>query len=292
MKNKFWLQVKDVFTGYPYLYYKSVKTVYGTQFTKPNVDVPAEIPTCPFCGHALKLSDTKRKLESLAEHIENPNSTPSYKYVGVCSNDACEFGKFWMYNYYTGEAYLNKEPYFAYFFEEGPDGKPDIHKYRSNEHKILDEEMDKFIMCAGNTFECQSVFSILKAGLIDCIYLHPLLGLGIRQPVIEIDYDCDRQGNVKSKSYKLRFLAWENGGFNVYKSTEIKRFFSILSSRLKSARKFKQLLADPTTPTNHLREYYNKAFTLGYRPKNDKPTRAAIWCVKVLHPHISRYTFK
>lgn len=290
MKSKFWSQVKDVFTGYPYLYHQSLVSMYGTKFTKPNADVPADVPTCPFCGHALKLTEEKRRLESLAEHVSDPNGIPTYKSVGVCSNDECVMGKFWMYNYDSGEAYRRGEVYFAYFFKQGPDGKPDIRNYRSDELGALDKEMDKFIMCAGNTFECQATFSIYKAGLVSGIYLHPLFGLGIRQPVIEINYECDNQGNIKNKSYKLRFLSWDCGRFCVYKSTTIKRFFCILSSRLKSARRFKQMLSEPNPSTSRLRKHYDEAFTLRYAP-NDKTTRAAIWWVMFLHPHLSRYTF-
>lgn len=290
MKSKFWTQVKDVFTGYPYLYRKQVVAMYGTQFTKPNDDVPENVPTCPFCGHALKLTDEKRRLQSLVEHVSDPNGQPTYKSVGVCSNDECEMGRFWMYNYYTGEAYRRIDKYYTYFFEQGPDGQPDIYKYRSDEHKALAKKMDKFIMCAGNTFECQAMFSINKAGLIGDIYLHPLFALGIRQPVIEINYECGYRGNIRNRSYKLRFLSWDHGSFSVYKYSTFTRFFHILKSRLKSAKRFKRLLKEPTPSTERLRSRYDNAFTLRYAP-NDKTTRAAIWCVKILYPRLSRYTF-
>ena len=290
MRPEFWFRVKKVFTGYPYLYRKHLVTNYGTRFTKPNPDVPANVPTCPFCGHALKLADEKLPLESLVEHVFEPNGTPTYKFVGVCSNDKCTMGKFFMYNYYSGEAYRRNDAYFEYFFKQGPDGRPDIHTYRSDELKALDKKMDEFIMCAGNTIECQAKFSIYKAGLVSAIYLHPLLCLGIRQPVIEINYKCDRQGNIKGKSYKLRFLAWDLDRFCIYKTTTINRFFSIIYYRLVFAKKFKQMLSEPSPSMDSLRDYYDEAFTLRYAP-NDRTTRAALWCVKVLHPRLSRYTF-
>ena len=134
MRPEFWLRIKKVFTGYPYLYRKHLVTNYGTRFTKPNPDVPANVPTCPFCGHALKLADEKLPLESLVEHVFEPNGTATYKFVVVCSNDECMMGKFFMYNYYSGEVYRRNDVYFEYFFKQGPDGKPDIHSYRSDEH--------------------------------------------------------------------------------------------------------------------------------------------------------------
>ena len=58
---------------------------------------------CPYCGFRIDATTRKERLETLDEHVMDPNGTPSYKTVYKCT---CEASKYTMWNY-TGESYYD-----------------------------------------------------------------------------------------------------------------------------------------------------------------------------------------
>lgn len=58
---------------------------------------------CPYCGYRIDATTRQERLETLDEHVMDPNGTPSYKTVYKCT---CEASKYTMWNY-TGESYYD-----------------------------------------------------------------------------------------------------------------------------------------------------------------------------------------
>ena len=59
---------------------------------------------CPYCGFRIDATTRQERLETLDEHVSDPNGTPSFKTVYKCFN--CEASKYTMWNYY-GESYYD-----------------------------------------------------------------------------------------------------------------------------------------------------------------------------------------
>lgn len=187
-----------------------IKKVYNSHklFHKPLIEYGDERPTCPFCGHPL-VQEGQERLESLCEHVGNPNGIPSYKNVGVCKNEKCKFGKFQIWDWDSGEQY-SSDFYSEYFFKRNSDNTFEFDETKNDEWL----EIQKYIPAAGNSISLKIGINSYKYGQLKNIYFSPFFGLLIYQPYIEMYYEADKLGNILKKSWKLGWLKFNGATYS------------------------------------------------------------------------------
>lgn len=156
------------------------------------------VPCCPFCGQPL-VEKGKKRLETMCEHVSNPNGTPSEKPALYCVNPECKFGKVWLWNGKSffddgGETFYNSE----YCFVEKEDG---TREWREGAWELICESQKNYYTNALNTFACK-----LEREKSYGIYLHPILGFGIMRPFIEVYPVYKEDGTYVSESWRLQYL--------------------------------------------------------------------------------------
>lgn len=173
---------------------------------------------CPYCGSPLVKSGIMKSMETLSEHVSDPNGIPILKDEYVCSAEGlfehqylfdnpdeqlgCEFGILhsWNGGYEKGGSYksdywhklyamskeniVNKRVIDAYFHED-----------YQHEHKD-----------ALNTSNCQSQTSLYNTGLKEYILLPAWLTLNLIRLKLDFHYSANDFGEVTSTSVTLGFL--------------------------------------------------------------------------------------
>ena len=173
---------------------------------------------CPYCGSPLIKSGQLKRMETLSEHVSDPNGTPTLKDEYVCSAKGifnhqyllvgsnkmpgCEFGVLhsWNGGFERGGSYTSN--YWQELYELSKQSIVNkraidvwFHEDYKHEHKN-----------ALNTFECQSQTSIYKTGLRDCILLPAWLTLNLIRLKLDLHYSANDFGEVTSTSVTLGFL--------------------------------------------------------------------------------------
>lgn len=134
---------------------------------------------CPKCKAQLIVSGQAR-LETLLEHVSDPNGTPSLKDKYVCSNADCVCNKHNVCWNSDGETYGG--------------------------YKLFGSDE---LTSPYGTLERRLEIEIYKKGLKKRTLLPAWLLLWFLKPVIEHEYKADEDGNVLKKYYKLSI--WKSG---------------------------------------------------------------------------------
>lgn len=221
---------------YPlYKVYKSEK-----KFAKPLSETEM---CCPFCGHPLVKRGSKR-LETMSEHVCDPNGTPSEKPAYYCENEECRYKDVFLWNgnrsefdVDAGEAFFNTDK---------------AVKEINGERKIDDaywelyKETSDWYTAATNTFTFKQ-----QREETDKIYLHPIFALFLLRPYIEVYYEAKENGDIVGRKWKIHFLKKEEGrdDYNIYYISSLYMFFFTMRQR---KRKMKWL----TKPNSTKAEYY------------------------------------
>lgn len=173
---------------------------------------------CPYCGSPLVKSGNQKRMETLSEHVYNPNGTPTLKDEYVCSAEGilnhqyllngsdkrlgCEFGILhsWNGGFEKGGSYTSDYWHELYELKEQSIINKRVidewfHKDYQHEHKN-----------ALNTFDCQSQTSIYHKGLKKCIYLPAWLTFNLIRLKLDFHYSANDFGEVTSTSVTLGFL--------------------------------------------------------------------------------------
>lgn len=184
---------------------------------------------CPYCGSPLVMSGLQRRMETLSEHVANPNGTVTLKDEYICSAEGlfehqylskdepderlgCEFGILhsWNGGWEKGGSYVSDYWHKLYAMsKENIVNKRVIDEWF---HEDYQHQHSKAL----NTFECQSQTSIYNIGLIKCIYLPAWLTFNLIKLTLDLHYDANNFGEVTSTSVTLGFLKKDKGFRNEF----------------------------------------------------------------------------
>jgi hypothetical protein len=139
---------------------------------------------CPVCKSEIIEGDYK-KMQTLDEHVCNPNAEPSLKPTFKCSNFDCLTHKHRIFWDWFGALYGRTYNCKSIFINQNDA------PFGSSNRK--------------------SNVEIYKAGLKDRIWLSPWWTLKLWQPMIEYKYTSNYDGDVLSKKIKIKFLKKSRG---------------------------------------------------------------------------------
>lgn len=183
---------------------------------------------CPYCGSPLVKSGKQRRMETLSEHVSDPNGTPTLKDEYVCSAEGlfehqylmsgsykrlgCEFGILhsWNGGWEKGGSYTSD-----YWHELYELSKQSIVNKRAIDdwfHEDYKHEHKNAL----NTFECQSQTSIYNTGLKKYILLPAWLTFNLIRLKLDFHYSANDFGEVTSTSVTLGFLKKDKGFRNEF----------------------------------------------------------------------------
>jgi hypothetical protein len=171
---------------------------------------------CPYCGSPLIKSGERRRMETLSEHVCNPNGTPTLKDEYICGAEGmyqylskgkdkqlgCKFGILhsWNGGFEKGGSYISKFWRKLYDLSE----KSVINKNVVD--SWLHEDYQHKHTAALNTYECEAQTSIYNEGLRKDILLPAWLTLNLIRLKLDFHYTADSFGEVTSTSVTLGFL--------------------------------------------------------------------------------------
>lgn len=140
---------------------------------------------CPVCEEPLSITGQKQ-YETGSEHVIDPNREEfPLRDAYQCTNKkcvACHKDTFWNYE---GDLYSRD-----FHFDE--------HCVNNNDAPF-------------GSLARKSNVEIYKKGLKKKTYLHPILCLWFLQPMIEYEYKANKEGEVLSKSFTIKFLKKSRG---------------------------------------------------------------------------------
>ena len=149
---------------------------------------------CPYCGHRINSTDRQERLETLAEHVMDPNGTPSYKTVYKCT---CEASKYTLWNY-LGEAYLD--------YPKNTDTKEMWEIFDNYEHFLKDtHKMEGWSKEAINSISFTSHNNVHSPGKVKEWRFKFWKSQKI-VPMIDFNYHYDNFGKCKSVKPSLKYL--------------------------------------------------------------------------------------
>ena len=150
---------------------------------------------CPYCGYPLSKTDRQERMETLDEHVMDPNGTPSYKTVYKCS---CRPSRYTMWNY-LGESYLD--------LPKDTDNDEEMWKtYNSYEHFLKDtRKMEGWSKEAINSICFISNNNVYAPGKTKEWRLRLWKSQKI-VPTIDFTYEYDNFGKCKWVSPSLKYL--------------------------------------------------------------------------------------
>lgn len=157
-------------------------------------------PCCPYCGKVLSAGEPKR-LQSLEEHVYDPNGIPSYKTVLQCNNDDCFLGKFSIWSE-DGSSY-SSDMYVTMLRDDNM--SKDVDKICKMQQRYMPSAINTFQRRMDVENSCYSPYK-------RAIYLSPLLMFNKRQPYIEIIKIANNQGKVLKLKFCLQFLRKDECG--------------------------------------------------------------------------------
>lgn len=185
---------------------------------------------CPYCGQPLVKSGNRRRMQTLTEHVSNPNGKVSLKDEYICgaeglferqyligddpdSQIGCEFGILhsWNGGWEKGGSYSSD--YRSKLYEmrkESIINKRVIDQYF---HEDYTHEFKEAL----NTDTCEYSVSIYNTGLPRFYRLPSWLTFNIIQLIIEMSYTANKFGEVTGTYAKLGFLKKSGmDGFSVH----------------------------------------------------------------------------
>ena len=150
---------------------------------------------CPFCGHRLSATERQERLETLTEHVMDPNGTPSYKTVYKCS---CKPSRYTMWNY-LGESYLDLP-------KDNDNDEEMWRTYNSYDHFLKDtRKMEGWSKEAINSISFTSHNDVHAPGKVKEWRLKLWKSQKI-VPTIDFDYHYDNFGKCKSVRPSIKYL--------------------------------------------------------------------------------------
>ena len=173
---------------------------------------------CPYCGSPLVKSGSQKRMETLSEHVSDPNGIPTLKDEYVCSAEGisnhqyllsgpdkrlgCKFGILhsWNGGFEKGGSYTSD-----YWHELYGLSKQSIINRRVIDEWFTEDYQHEH-KNALNTFECQSQTSIYNTGLRKYILLPVWLTFNIIRLKLDLHYSANDFGEVTSTSVTLGFL--------------------------------------------------------------------------------------
>lgn len=174
---------------------------------------------CPYCGSPLIKSGQQRRMETLSEHVSNPNGTPTLKDEYICSAEGlinkqyllsedaesrlgCEFGILhsWNGGYEKGGSYTSD--FWHKLYDMSKESFVNMRVINAYFH----EDYTHKHYAALNTFECESQTSIYHTGLNDAILLPSWLTFNLIRLKLDFHYTANSFGEVTSTSVSLGFL--------------------------------------------------------------------------------------
>lgn len=145
---------------------------------------------CPKCQHDLAKTREER-IQTMSEHISNPNGTPSLKSLYQCVNSDCQC-----------------------FRAFGWDSEGDFYALKYY-HKVNDVFPDERYAAIGS-FAKKMEVEVYGKGLPEKKYLHPALMLWFFQPYIEWHGISDENGNILKKWFTVGILKKDKSFKNQY----------------------------------------------------------------------------
>ena len=183
---------------------------------------------CPYCGSPLVKSGRLKRMQTMSEHVSDPNGAPTLKDEYVCSAEGvfghqylmsgsdkrlgCEFGILhsWNGGFEKGSSYTSD--YWHELYE--------LSKQSIVNKRAIDEWFDKDYQHkhenALNTSECQSQISIYNTGLKQYILLPAWLTFNLIRLKLDLHYSANDFGEVTSTSVTLGFLKKDKGFRNEF----------------------------------------------------------------------------
>lgn len=173
---------------------------------------------CPYCGSPLIKSGNQKRMETLSEHVSDPNGIPSLKDEYICgaegtfnrqylisgSNErlGCKFGILhsWNGGFEKGSSYASDYWHELYELSE----QSIVNKLVIDDWFHEDYQHEHY--AALNTFECQSQTSIYNTGLKKAILLPAWLTFNLIRLKLDLHYSANDFGEVTSTSVTLGFL--------------------------------------------------------------------------------------
>ena len=183
---------------------------------------------CPYCGSPLIKTGSQKRMETLSEHVSDPNGIPSLKDEYICGAKGtfshqylvsgsderlgCKFGILhsWNGGFEKGGSYASD--YWRELYELSE---------QSIVNKLvidnwLNEDYQHEHYAALNTFECQSQTSIYNKGLRKYILLPAWLTFNLIRLKLDLHYSANDFGEVTSTSVTLGFLKKDKGFTNCF----------------------------------------------------------------------------
>lgn len=150
---------------------------------------------CPYCGYSLSKTDRQERLQTLDEHVTDPNGTPTYKMIYKCT---CEASRHTMWDY-LGEAYLD--------FSKEKDGDEIMKKTFSDDKHFLKDtmRMDGWSHEAINSSSFDSYNRVHAPGKVKEWRFRFWKSQKII-PTIDFDYHYDSFGKCKFVKPTLKYL--------------------------------------------------------------------------------------
>lgn len=185
---------------------------------------------CPYCGQPLVKSGNRRRMQTLSEHVSDPNGEVSLKDEYICSAEGlferqyligddpdsqvgCEFGILhsWNGGWEKGGSYSSNYRSKLYkMSKESIINKRVLDQYF---HEDCSHEFKEAL----NTDACEYSVSINNTGLPRFYRLPSWLTLNIIQLMIEMSYKANKFGEVTGTYAKLGFLKKSGmDGFSVH----------------------------------------------------------------------------
>lgn len=194
-------------------------TKHEKKSAKPKVE---DRLCCPFCGEPLVKRGQKR-LQTLEEHVYDPNMTPSLKDAMYCENTECENGKYFCWNggRFGGEAFMNSDTI-------GDD---------ENAFHAFYKASKEYYINALNSAVCQSERSESWF-----VLFHPALTFGAFRPYVEVLPSYKENGEFVRNRYKTGLMGRDkNGKYCIMRIGGLHMF--LFSIKQRSGYKFRGLKA-------------------------------------------------
>jgi len=207
---------------------------------------------CPICKSELKPSSIKR-VETLSEHVTNPNGIPSEKQLYNCPNDKCKshlYGIEWLD---CGEM-ISKT-----FFHDKDMG-------------FVNDNYAPF-----NTITRRLNVEIYKTNVRDKQMLHPILCLFLLRPYIQHYYKADDDGNVLKHWTRVNFLRREGRRWRTNTNIKFKDTYYIHYISMLHTFKFLIKQSNRHLKNNDLEQLFGRAYNRSFI------YRFTEFIVKILH---------
>ena len=150
---------------------------------------------CPICKTDLVITGSER-LETICEHVSDPNGSVCEKDVFQCPNNNCKANEY-------GAVWEERGEFFTY-----------------NMSWDRDKELEKCFIGENNgpfgTISRRLNVEIYKCGLKNKVYYSPILTFWLLKPYKEYWYKANKDGEILKSGWKIKFLKKGHGNKGYY----------------------------------------------------------------------------